>query len=171
RGLAVQLFGMHAPNELITAAIVHPSWTPELEWMKWLPHTTSPQSPFAEMALADSQSAGTALLNALEEAILHREGVRHGHRGPLKDDKSSMSLGAAVGEAVVQPGGAIGAGLAMVLFVSSDAPVDRPRLTQVIERGPDSGIYTVFVAPSVASLPAGCRTFVDATEGLENAKV
>src|SRR5690606_7008025 len=72
RGFGVQLFGLHAPNELVTAAIVDPSWTSELEWMKWLPHTTSPKSPFAEMSLADSQSAGTALLNGLEEAILGR---------------------------------------------------------------------------------------------------
>jgi S-DNA-T family DNA segregation ATPase FtsK/SpoIIIE len=170
RGLAVQLFGMHAPNELITAAIVHPTWTPELEWMKWLPHTTSSQSPFADIALADSQSAGTALLNALEEAILHREGSRAGHRGPLKTDKGSMSLGAEVGEATME-GASLKGNLVMVLFVSSDAPVDRPRLTQVIERGPDSGIYTVFVGPTVESLPAGCRTFIDATEGLESAKV
>lgn len=170
RGLAVQLFGMHAPNELITAAIVHPSWTPELEWMKWLPHTTSPQSPFAGIALADSQSAGTSLLNALEEAILQREGTRAGQRGPLKDDKGSMTLGAAVGEGVPQ-GGSLKGDMVMVLFVSSDAPVDRPRLTQIIERGPESGIYTVFVGPTVASLPAGCRTFIDATAGLETARV
>ncbi|MBU4465500.1 MAG: FHA domain-containing protein, partial [Actinobacteria bacterium] len=53
RGLGVQLFGLHAPNEVVVAAIVDPGWTPDLEWMKWLPHTTSPKSPFAEMALAD----------------------------------------------------------------------------------------------------------------------
>lgn len=170
RGFGVQLFGLHAPNEVITAAIIDPSWTPELEWMKWLPHTTSPRSPFADLALADSQSAGSSLLNALEEAILQRTNERASHRGPVKTGEGSMALGATVGERETSRSGLAG-DVVLVLFVSSDAPVDRPRLTQVIERGADSGIFTVFFAPTVESLPAACRTFIDATDGLENAKV
>ncbi|MFB8387760.1 FtsK/SpoIIIE domain-containing protein [Microbacterium sp. NPDC055910] len=169
RGLGVQLFGLHAPNEVITAAIVDPSWTADMEWMKWLPHTTSPRSPFAEMALADSQSAGTALLNGLEEAILERLSGSATRRGPLSAKDTSMALGQHVGE---QSGGSDKIGdVSLVLFVTHDAPVDRPRLTQVIERGPDAGVYTIFVAPTVESLPAACRTFIDVTEGLERAHV
>ena len=170
RGLGVQLFGLHAPNELITAAIVDPSWTAELEWMKWLPHTSSPKSPFADMSLADSQSAGTALLSGLEEAILGRLSHPPTHRGPLRTEESSMELGARVGEAH-QSQGSLDDGAAFVLIVSNDAPVDRPRLTQVIERGPDVGIFTIFVGPTVESLPAACRTFIDATRGLDGVRV
>jgi S-DNA-T family DNA segregation ATPase FtsK/SpoIIIE len=170
RGLAVQLFGLHAPNEVVTAAIVDPSWTPELEWMKWLPHTTSSRSPFADMALADSQSAGTALLNGLEEAILQREERDAISRGPLANGSGSMDLGSTIGQAT-STRAVLDDALALVLFVSSDAPVDRPRLTQIVERGADAGIYTIFFAPTVESLPAACRTFIDATGGLENAKV
>jgi len=141
-----------------------------LEWMKWLPHTTSPRSPFADIALADSQSAGTALLNGLEEAILQRASQQPSQRGPLKTGEGSMSLGSTVGEGISAHTD-LGNDLVLVLFVSADAPVDRPRLTQVIERGADSGIYTVFLAPTVESLPAACRTFIDATGGLENATV
>ena len=170
RGLAVQLFGMHAPNEVITAAIVDPSWSQELEWMKWLPHASSPRSPFADIALADSPSAGAALLNCLEEALLQGPGGGGFGRGPLKTGDDSMSLGASIGETngarTVMKGD-----LVLVLFISADAPIDRPRLTQVIERGADAGIYTIFFGPTVESLPAACRTFIDATEGLENAKV
>jgi S-DNA-T family DNA segregation ATPase FtsK/SpoIIIE len=169
RGLGVQLFGLHAPNELVTAAIVDPSWTNELEWMKWLPHATSSRSPFAEMSLADSQSAGTALLNGLEEAVLRGSTARATRRGPLTEDDASMNLGARVGEDLGEAAGM--EGVALVLIVTSDAPVDRPRLTQVIERGPDAGICTIFVGPTVESLPAACRTFIDATEGLESARV
>lgn len=168
RGLAVQLFGMHAPTEVITAAIVDSSWTPELEWLKWLPHASSPKSPFSEMPLADSQAAGTSLLNGLEEAILGREG-RTSQRGPLKKEDSSMELGSAVGEARTDSG--LDGDSALILFVSNDAPVDRPRLTQLVERGADAGIYAIFFAPTVESLPAACRTFIDVTEGLESAKV
>ena len=170
RGIGVQLFGLHAPNELITAAIIDPSWTNELEWMKWLPHTTSPKSPFAEMSLADSQSAGTVLLNGLEEVILSRLSGSPTHLGPLKDSESSMTLGERVGESI-QDGKSMDGDMALVLIVTSDAPVDRPRLTQVIERGPDAGIYTIFVGPTLESLPAACRTFIDATNGLDRARV
>jgi S-DNA-T family DNA segregation ATPase FtsK/SpoIIIE len=169
RGLSVQLFGLHAPNELITAAIVDSSWTPELEWMKWLPHTSSPTSPFADMALADSQSAGTALLNGLEEAILQRENSAKSRRGPLTAAESSMVLGSLIGETAAVTG--LDGEVALVLFVSNDAPVDRPRLTQLLERGADAGIYTIFFGPTVESLPAACRTFIDATAGLEAARI
>ncbi|ANJ27899.1 FtsK/SpoIIIE domain-containing protein [Agromyces aureus] len=170
RGLGVQLFGLHAPNELITAAIVDPAWAREIEWMKWLPHTTSPKSPFADLALADSQSAGTALLNALEETILERLSGTASRRGPLSTDDSTMSLGARVG-ASGNSAGDLDGDLALVLIVTNDAPVDRPRLTQVIERGADAGIFTIFLAPTVESLPAACRTFIDATDGLDKARV
>ena len=170
RGIAVQLFGMHAPNELIAASIVDPSWTPELEWLKWLPHTTSSRSPFAEIALADSQSAGAALLNALEEAVLVGGPSSALLKGPLKFDEGSMRLGARVGETATQRS-TLGGDLTLVLFVSADAPVDRPRLTQVIERGSDAGIYTIFFASTVEALPAACRTYLDVSEGLQNATV
>lgn len=168
RALGVQLFGLHAPNEVVTAAIIDPAWTGDMEWMKWLPHTTSPRSPFAEMALADSQSAGTALLNGLEEAILERLSGSATRRGPVPENETSMALGKSVGESR----DASGVGdVSLVLFVTHDAPVDRPRLTQVIERGPDAGVYTIFVAPTVESLPAACRTFIDVSGGLDDAMV
>jgi S-DNA-T family DNA segregation ATPase FtsK/SpoIIIE len=170
RGLGVQLFGLHAPNEVVTAAIVDPSFTADMEWMKWLPHTTSPRSPFAEMALADSQSAGTALLNGLEETILERLSGSATRRGPLSAKDASMTLGKFVGEQVGGADSTVG-DVSLVLFVTHDAPVDRPRLTQVIERGPDAGVYTIFVAPTVESLPAACRTFIDVTDGLDKAHV
>ncbi|MFJ6651272.1 FtsK/SpoIIIE domain-containing protein [Microbacterium sp. NPDC091313] len=170
RGLGVQLFGLHAPNEVITAAIVDPAWTADVEWMKWLPHTTSPQSPFGEIALADSPSAGTVLLNALEGAVLERLSGSPSLKGPLAPQDTSMELGKSVGDRPTER--TKGAGdVSLVLFVTNDAPVDRARLTQLIERGPDAGVYTVFVAPTVESLPAACRTYIDVTDGLDAATV
>ncbi len=171
RGIAVQLFGLHAPNEIITAAIVDPSWARELEWLKWLPHTSSSRNPFADFALADNQSAGTALLNALEETILERLAGTPTRRGPLKPADTSMAIGAQVGQLVEKVVGSGDGDMALVLIVSADAPVDRPRLTQIIERGADAGIYTIFLGPTVESLPGACRTFVDATNGLDAARI
>jgi S-DNA-T family DNA segregation ATPase FtsK/SpoIIIE len=171
RGLGVQLFGLHAPNEVVTAAIVDPAWRRELEWLKWLPHTSSSRNPFAESALADSQAAGSALLSVLEETILERLGAAPVRRGPLPEAEATMRLGAEVGTAIGDRAGEHHHGTALVLFVSADAPVDRPRLVQLIERGPEVGIYTVFVGPTVESLPAACRTFLDVTAGLDRATV
>ena len=170
RGLGVQLFGLHAPTEVVTGALVGPGWANELEWLKWLPHSSSPASPIGDVALADSQSAGTAVLNAVEELILRQpeEDRQDSRRGPLHAADSSMRQGTRVGESESE---FIAAGVAMVLVVSSDAPVDRPRLTQIIERGPGVGVCTIFVGPTVESLPAACRTFIDASEGLAHARV
>jgi S-DNA-T family DNA segregation ATPase FtsK/SpoIIIE len=81
-----------------------------------------------------------------------------------------MELGKRVGEraaAEAKKGGDV----SLILFVTNDAPVDRARLTQLIERGPDAGVYTIFVAPTVESLPAACRTFIDVSNGLDDAVV
>ena len=170
RGLGIQIFGLHAPNEVVAAAILDPEWSRQLDWLRWLPHVTSPQSDFAEIALADSQVAGTVLLNALEETILERLSGSPTHRGPLGEKDSAMQLGENVGEARGEKYKAARE-VSLVLFVSNDAPVDRARLTQLIERGPDVGIYTVFVAPNIESLPAACRTYIDVTEGLDSATI
>ncbi|MEF9981848.1 MAG: FtsK/SpoIIIE domain-containing protein [Glutamicibacter sp.] len=169
RSLAVQLFGLHAPNDLCTAAIIDPAWTGDLEWFKWLPHTTGPRSPLAQLALADTQTSGTVLLNALEELIARRNDPASYRLGPLSARNSSMELGKEAGEQNTSL--PVAKDLSLVLFVSNDAPVDRARLSQIIERGPAVGIYTIFVAPTVQSLPAACRTFVDVTRGLEDARV
>ncbi|NKG21698.1 FtsK/SpoIIIE domain-containing protein [Paeniglutamicibacter terrestris] len=169
RALAVQLFGLHAPNDLCTAAIIDPAWTDDMEWFKWLPHTTGPRSPLAQVALADTQTSGTVLLNALEELISLRSQEGSYRLGPLAVPATSMELGKAVGDHTDKSSRA--KDLSLVLFVTNDAPVDRARLSQVIERGPEVGIYTIFVAPTLESLPASCRTFVDVSEGLEQARV
>src|SRR5690606_16192054 len=50
RGLAVQLFGLHAPNDVVAVAFADSAWTAELDWLKWMPHTSSEKSPFRDMA-------------------------------------------------------------------------------------------------------------------------
>ena len=170
RGMAVQLYGLHAPNEVVTVAICDAEWTDELEWMKWLPHTTSETSPFKEMPLADSSTAGAALLNALEELVLGRSKASAPERKtPYDDDWHPMHYGSDVERAAKDTVQSIQT--SVVLVVTNDAPVDRPRLTQILERGAAVGVYGVFVAPTVESLPAVCRSFVDVTAGLESAHV
>ncbi|MFJ4253644.1 FtsK/SpoIIIE domain-containing protein [Microbacterium sp. NPDC090003] len=169
RGLAVQLFGMHSPNELVTVALTEPGWANELDWLKWLPHTSSERNPFKDVALADSASTGTALLNGLEEIVLRRSREAKSQRPPYGDDWDPMYYGTDVKRAAEEatfPGQT-----AILVIVTNDAPVDRARLTQILERGADVGVYGLFVAPVVESLPAACRSFVDVSAGLEHARV
>ncbi len=169
RGLAVQLFGMHSPNELVAVALTEPGWANELDWLKWLPHTSSERNPFKEVPLADSASTGTALLNGLEELVMRRAKAASSPRPPYGDDWDPMLYGTDVKRASEEasfPGQT-----AVLVIVTNDAPVDRARLTQILERGADVGVYALFVAPVVAALPAACRSFIDVTEGLEHATV
>lgn len=167
RGLCVQLFGLHAPNEVVAVALCDPAWTEELDWMKWLPHTTSETSPFRSLPLADSAPAGAALLNALEEHVMQRSKPPT-PRGPMKDDWAPMDYGKDVERAANVTQSAVP--ISVVVIVTNDAPVDRPRLTQILERGADVGVHAVFVSPTVESLPAACRSFIDVTAGLDRAR-
>lgn len=170
RGMAVQLYGLHAPNEVVTVAICDAEWTGELEWMKWLPHTTSETSPFKEMPLADSATAGAALLSALEELVLGRSKQAAADRKtPFDEDWHPMRYGSDVERAAKDTVTSVQT--SVVLVVTNDAPVDRPRLTQILERGAAVGVYGVFVAPTVESLPAVCRSYIDVSGGLEDARV
>jgi len=168
RGLSMQLFGLHAPNEVVTVAFTDSEWAGELEWVKWLPHTTSETSPFKSLPLADSAPAATALLSALEEYVL-RAGQNPDRRGPFSETWNPMEYGTDVNKAAQESSSR--AKISVIVLVTNDAPVDRARLTQVLERGADVGVHALFVSPTVESLPAVCRSFVDVTNGLEDATV
>ncbi len=170
RGVAVQLFGLHAPNDVVAVAFADSAWTPELEWLKWMPHTSSERSPFRTHALADSAPTGAALLNALEEYVRRASSGRSPEpRGPFKEDWKPLVYGTDVARAAedrprTPP-------VSVIVFVTGDAPVDRGRLTDVLERGADHGVHAVFVSSTVESLPAVCRSYIELTESLTDARV
>ena len=49
--------------------------------------------------------------------------------------------------------------------IHDDAPVERARLVQIAERGPDNGVHVIWHAPSTERLPAACRVFIE-TDGV-----
>jgi S-DNA-T family DNA segregation ATPase FtsK/SpoIIIE len=159
--ILVQLTALHSPAELAVAAVVSPSWSAELEWLKWIPHTSSPQSPIAAGHLADSAASGATLLSALEGLVNERLAQREAQRrGAMKTDAAAQerAADAAKGEA--------GAGTqapipAIVLLISDDAAVDRARTVQLAERAADAGVYPIWISDHVASLPAVCRTYLE----------
>ena len=160
----VQLTGLHSPAELVITAAVTPAWARELDWLKWMPHTSSPHSPITGSHLADSEPAANALLAELEELVAVRERANRKveTRGALNAEQAALQGGAHVGE-MRDKGGYKGPMPAIVLVIADDVIADRARLVSLSERGADVGIFPLWVAEHVAALPTVCRTFVDAT--------
>lgn len=166
--ILVQLSGLHSPAELVISAVLSPDWSDDLEWIKWLPHTSSPQSPLGAIPhLADSVSSAGNLVSALEELIQQRLDRRaRERRGAITADETALERGAEVGirgrsEGYAAPIPAI------VVLIADDAPVDRARLVQLSEAGADAGVFPIWLGVSVARLPAVCRTTltIDGLEG------
>jgi S-DNA-T family DNA segregation ATPase FtsK/SpoIIIE len=161
RAYLVQLLGLHSPAELIVTALVGPSTAPEYEWLKWTPHATSPHSPFGEPLLSNSQASATVAVAALEELVSTRisDATASPDLGPIDESKSAMAAAASVGgdksDRAAVP--------VVLVLVTDDAPVNRARLIQLAERAPGAAVYFLWVAPTLAALPAVCRSFVEAT--------
>nr|WP_206153847.1 FtsK/SpoIIIE domain-containing protein [Cellulosimicrobium aquatile] len=149
RGVLVQLAGLHSPSELVLAAVTSQRSRADWEWLEWLPHTGSAHSPLGGEHLADNPGAAQSLLSRLEDLVELRGADLGTHaelRGPIDPEE---------GEDTPKP-----VLPTVVVLVEDDAPVDRSRLTRLVERGADAGVHVVWVAPSVEQLPAACRTFV-----------
>jgi S-DNA-T family DNA segregation ATPase FtsK/SpoIIIE len=149
RGVVYQLAARHSPSELVIGAIVPASARADWQWLSWLPHTSSAQSPVGGGMLADGRGAASRLLSRIEALVDARLDGEPGLRGVV-DPAQSDEIPAPVVPAVV-------------LVVEHDAPVDRARLTRVLERGPDAGVHVVWRAPRPEQLPAACRSFIDIT--------
>lgn len=152
RGIVMQLVGLHSPAELAVTAFASQQSRSSWEWLEWLPHAGSVHSPLSGNHLTDSRNGGIALLSRLEDLLKQRIG--------RQSPSESVSFGA------IPPDGPAGDSRApltlpaVVVLVDDTAPIDRSRLTRLAERGAAAGIYVIWVATQVTSLPGACRTFV-----------
>jgi S-DNA-T family DNA segregation ATPase FtsK/SpoIIIE len=157
--LLVQLSGLHSPSEVVIAAAITPRWSAELDWMKWLPHTASPQSPLGGIQLADSPASAAQLISAVEGLVASRRAQSEAERrGATSDDAVALERGARVGTGETGTSSPIPA---VVLLIADDVPVDRGRLVQLAEDAADAGVFPIWIASDVAALPAVCRTYLD----------
>ncbi|PRY68116.1 S-DNA-T family DNA segregation ATPase FtsK/SpoIIIE [Glaciihabitans tibetensis] len=169
--LLVQLTALHSPAELAVASLVTPTWSRELEWLKWLPHTSSPQSPIAGGHLADSPASAASVLSALEEVIAKRlKNQRAARRGAMEQQKAALERGGDVGTRSTTDGTQSPVP-AIVVVISDDVAVDRARLVQLAEQGADAGVYPIWIARNVATLPAVCRTYLEIGDDAGSARV
>ncbi|MDR2930951.1 MAG: FHA domain-containing protein [Propionibacteriaceae bacterium] len=156
----IQLTGLHSPTEMVVTALVSPTWAKHLQWLTWMPHTTSPTSPIEGHHLSTTATTATKLIAQLEGVISSRQKAdRAGHRGAMKADDAAMERGADVGTNA----GVTGTKSplpAVVVLVSDELDIDQARLVQLAEQGPDAGVFLIWLSDQVAGLPGVCRTFV-----------
>lgn len=168
----VQLTALHSPAELVVAALVSPRWSRELEWLKWMPHTSSPHSPLAGGHLADSASSASTVLSALEGLVEERLARAKGpqRRGAMEQERAAIERGAEVGKSQTVDGTPSPVP-AVVVVISGDVAIDRPRLVQLAEAAADAGVFPIWLDTDVAALPAVCRTYVAHAERDDRATV
>lgn len=136
RSLVVQTMSAHSPAEVVLCALASTTSARDWDWLKWVPHTSSPQSPFDVQQTASSGPGCSAIMEQLESLVAGRSGQK-------KDGASGPSV---------------------VVLIDNDAPVERARLVQLAEAGSAAGVVVIWVAPVTEQLPAACRTFVEVAE-------
>ena len=146
----VQLTGLHSPAELVLTAALTPEWSAELDWLKWLPHTSSPHSPLSGNHLAATEPAVAVLMDDLEDSSSKRERVatraRDAARGALAAERSALQAGANVGADTAAPRATTAPLPAVVVIIADHAMRDRSRLVDLSERGADVGVFPVWIA-------------------------
>lgn len=133
RSIIVQTMAAHSPAEVVLCALASTTSARDWDWLKWVPHATSPQSPFDVQQTASSRPGCAAIMEQLESLVASRSGAD----------------------------GAGAAGPSVVVLVENDAPLERARLVQLAEAGWKVGVVVVWVSPVTEQLPAACRTFVE----------
>ncbi|MBT2536882.1 FtsK/SpoIIIE domain-containing protein [Arthrobacter sp. ISL-69] len=162
RGMVLQTVGLHSPAEVVVTAITSAQSRERWNWLQWLPHVGSGHSPLSGDHLAAGPAGGSSLLARLEDLVDQREA---GAQSPRPAPRPGVDSENGDIPAPVLP--------SVLVIVEDDAPVDRGRLTRLVERGPDSGVHVMWVATSVQSLPAACRDFmvVDGDHGTTTGQV
>lgn len=136
RSLVAQTIAAHSPAEVVLCALASTTSGRDWDWLKWTPHTSSPQSPLDVQHTASSGPGCSAMMEQLETLVSTR---------------------AAQGEKARKAP-------AVVVLVENDAPVERARLVQLAEAGWREAVVVIWVAPVTEQLPAACRTFVEVSE-------
>ncbi|WP_233201961.1 FtsK/SpoIIIE domain-containing protein [Cryobacterium sp. Y11] len=111
-----------------------------------------------------SVALAASVLAALEEVIAQRQqSKRAARRGAMEHERAALERGEEVGSSYTGEGTKSPIP-AIIVVISDDVAADRSRLVQLAENGADAGVNPVWIARTVAALPAVCRTAVDIDE-------
>jgi S-DNA-T family DNA segregation ATPase FtsK/SpoIIIE len=131
--LALQTAVLHSPRELSIAAAVDPDQREDWEWLKWVPHARTDPSPLAGPHLVDAMLATRDLLERVAELVSTRN--HELHADPT-----------------------VGVAPALVLFLDEDLVGERATVSEILERGPAVGVYTIWLGHVQRGLPGECRS-------------
>jgi S-DNA-T family DNA segregation ATPase FtsK/SpoIIIE len=145
RALVAQLATLHSPAELVITSVGSGRAAREWDWLKWLPHTSSPHSPISVNHLASASAPVGQLLSELEAVVAERGGENAGQDSPPATPT-------------------------ILVIIEGDAPAEFGRLVSIAESGWRYGVVVLWVSPAVTQLPAACQTFV-AVDGSGNSRV
>ena len=135
RAMVLQAAARHSPAELVVLGLASSQSSPDWEWLKWLPHCNSVQSPLKGVPLASSDSSCAAVLDELEQLVGDRTSPDEG------EPQTRVPL--------------------VFVVIEDDAPVNRSRAISLAHRGAAVGVSFLWVAADLNRLPAVCRTFVE----------
>ena len=140
RALLIQVCCLHAPTEVAVAAFLNPAQADRWRWLQWLPHVHGLRSRVARTHFGIDEATCGELAEDLNALLDRRLKASAGSRG--KDGASAP---------------------AVVVFVEDEAPLDRSKLTRLLESGSAVGIYHLWVSPHRQHLPRACGAVVDLT--------
>ena len=165
--LVLQLAGLHSPADLVITALASPEAIEDWAWLKWLPHVDSPHSPLRASGLTSGFDDGIALVSELEGVVERRRAASGGHPVIRSHLAGSVSLderhGTPVDRLPVVP--------AILVIVTAGSVVDHARVVSLAEDGADVGVFVLWQAPAISSLPVACRTFLAIDAGTARARV
>lgn len=160
RSVLVQLFGLHSPADVVfTAFLPDAEANPGWDWLKWLPHADSVYSPIRAAHLTATARDRALLLTELEGLVATRTAAASGRTIRSREQAQASDTDerlAAVQKQPLLP-------TIVVLVVADDDEQDLTRLVGLAEDGPDVGVHVIWSAPTMADVPAACRTTIDAT--------
>ncbi|MCQ3813703.1 MAG: FHA domain-containing protein [Acidimicrobiia bacterium] len=137
RALLVQLAGLHAPSDVVVAALLGEDEAAAWEWLGWLPHIRSSVSPITASQVGNDAHSCATLLAALLDELERRLALVEEHRSA---DQTAPAL---------------------VVLIDEGVPLDRTRMLALLETGPSMGIYFIWVGSARARLPRSCGAVLD----------
>ena len=129
--LALQTAVLHSPREVSIAAAVDPDQRQSWEWLKWIPHARTDSPPLAGPHLVDATLATQDLLERVTELVSTRN----------RDSDPTDGFVPA-----------------LLLFLDEDLVGERAAVSEILERGPDVGVYTIWLGHVKRGLPGECRS-------------
>jgi DNA segregation ATPase FtsK/SpoIIIE, S-DNA-T family len=158
RAVLGQLAALHSPAEVVLTAFCDSRSARDWDWLKWLPHASSPHSPLTGPHLVAGPEA-TPLVAQLEDLVRARLGRAAGG-GVLVGGTGGYGAFAGPGPGA-GPAGAADTGATVLVLIDSRTPGDRARLVELSRTGRAAGVYCVWLAQRAEHLPAACTAYLD----------